>query len=407
MPVAESTGNSTFEARPQKASTNFINKIAFRFVLITVCLLVPTTLVGIFWVLAGVREFVPASEQVRIITSVFWKLGIINFALSTPLWFLAFYRSIISPLRTLVLEIKDSSQTVSSSSQHLAAAAEQVGSLTLDISSSMQQISQGAELQAQKVQETSEAVKHITAAIQEIAPRARTAAQISEEAAKLAKDGENATVEAIGKINQVQDVTTRSAQAVRLLETRSGEIGRIVDMITTIANQTNLLSLNAAIEAARAGEAGRGFAVVADEVRKLADESARAAKQISKLIEEVQAETSKAVQAMEEGTQEVSAGAQVVDRAGEALKKILRVVDETAATSNEIAVVLHNQADSADIVDKAVTDIAAVVEENAAGAEETAASSEEQTASMQEISDLARQLANMSIRLENSVDVFK
>jgi len=214
-------------------------------------------------------------------------------------------------------------------------------------------------------------------------------------------------VDAIGKIHEVENVTIRSAKAIRLLETRSGEIGRIVEMITTIADQTNLLSLNAAIEAARAGESGRGFAVVADEVRKLAEESAQAAEQISKLIQEVQSETSSAVEAIDEGTREVAVGAQVMNRAGEALQKILQGVDETASTSADIAAVLDSQADSASVLDKAIGDIAAVVEENAASAEETAAATEEQLASMQEIGSLTQELTNMAANLKKSVEAFK
>jgi len=429
-------------------SVGFAKSMALRFFLMTFAVLAPSTIFAVFWVLFGLWRYLPVDLRTPAIIGVFWKLAVVNTIFSTPVWFIIFNRYIVQPLRelgallvstgqgdltveiqidrqdeigllasqanrlisdlrTLVQKIKYSSKAVSASSQNLAASADELSSSTLEISSSMQQISQGAELQAKKVEETSQAVNNITSAIHEIAPKAKAAAEISEEAAKLAKEGESATSEAIGKINQVQEVTARSAQAVRMLEGRSVEIGRIVDLITNIADQTNLLSLNAAIEAARAGESGRGFAVVADEVRKLADGSAQAAEQIAKLIKEVQSETHSAVQAMEEGTREVSVGAAVMNQAGEVLHKILQAVDETAKTSDEIAAALRNQAECADIVDRAVSDIAAVVEENAASAEETAAATEEQTASMQEINSQSQQMEGMAQNLQKSIEVFK
>ncbi len=362
---------------------------------------------GVAWLLYGLWHHVPVGEQTHYVLAALWKLAIVNFVFSIPIWYLIFNRIIIRPLRDLVQKIKESSAAVSDSSQNLAVSADQVGAVTMEISTSMQHISQGAELQAVKVQETSEAVKDIAQAIQELAPRAQTAAEVSEKAVDLAKNGKDATIDAIKKMGRAQEVTARSAEAVRSLENRSAEIGRIVDMITTIADQTNLLSLNAAIEAARAGESGRGFAVVADEIRKLADESAKAAEKIAALITEVQADTKTAAGAMEEGTAEVAAGAQVVREAGEALKSILSTADETARTSEDIAAGLQKQAQNAEVVDHAVTDIAAIVEENAAGAEETAAATEEQTASMQEINGWAQELARMAVALEKSTNAFK
>lgn len=429
-------------------SVSFAHSMQWRVFVLTFGTLAPATVIGLLWGLAGLWGILPPDERLTYAFSAFWKIAIINTVLATPVWFLVYNRYIGRPikelgsmlaktghgdltiklpvyredemgllvsqannllldLRILVQKIKDSSEAVSTSSKHLSASVEEVGSSTVEIATSMQQVSQGAELQSKKVEETCEAINQITNAIHEIVPKAENAAEISQEASLLAKEGKNATVQAIGKINQVQSATSLSAKAVRSLEARSEEIGRIVDVITSIADQTNLLSLNAAIEAARAGESGRGFAVVADEVRKLADGSARAAEQIAKLIKEVQSETRSAVQAMEKGTIEVSVGVQVMNHSGEVLHKILEAVDETAHTSDEIVRVLRNQAESADIVSKAVSDIAAVVEENAISAEETAAATEEQTASMQEIGGLSQLMASMAVNLERSVEVFK
>jgi len=172
---------------------------------------------------------------------------------------------------------------------------------------------------------------------------------------------------------EVRDAFMTLAESVEVLGRRSEEIGNIVDVITSIADQTNLLSLNAAIEAARAGESGRGFSVVAEEVRKLAEGSGKAAEQIGELIKDVQAETAKALKYMEIGSQEVVSGTEVVGRTGEALRQITEAVTRTATLAEEIAAGMASQAERTNDVDRAMHDIAAVVEENAASAEETAA----------------------------------
>jgi methyl-accepting chemotaxis protein len=225
--------------------------------------------------------------------------------------------------------------------------------------------------------------------------------------AQAALAGERATHEAIAKIHDVRDAIQTLASSVETLGVRSAQIGSIVDVITSIADQTNLLSLNAAIEAARAGESGRGFSVVAEEVRKLAEGSGKAAEQIGELIKEVQAETAKALKYMEAGTNEVFIGAEVVGRTGDALRQITEAVTRTATIAQEIAAATSEQARRTAEVDRAMHDIAAVVEENAASAEETAAAAEEQTACMQEVSSSAQELAAMARRLEESVLQFR
>jgi len=314
---------------------------------------------------------------------------------------------LIGSLSEIAANVRRSSESVTNAATQLSASSEEINSSSMEISSSVQQIAHGAELQSRKVEETSSAMESITRTVKDVARRAEEASKTSEEAAKAALLGEQATDEAIAKIAEIRQAIETLAKSVEVLGTRSAEIGNIVDVITSIADQTNLLSLNAAIEAARAGESGRGFSVVAEEVRKLAEGSGKAAEQIGELIKDVQAETAKALKYMEIGTTEVVSGTEVVGRTGDALRQITEAVTRTATLAEEIAAGMSDQTQRSTDVDRAMHDIAAVVEENAASAEETAAAAEQQTACMEEISSSAQELADMARRLEESVRRFE
>lgn len=315
--------------------------------------------------------------------------------------------SLIVSLAEIAGQVRHSSESVTNAATQLSASSEEINASSMEISSSVQQIAHGAELQSRKVEETSAAMQSISSTIDDVARRAMEASSTSDEAARAAVLGEQATHEAIAKIAEVRDAIQTLAGSVETLGRRSAEIGSIVDVITSIADQTNLLSLNAAIEAARAGESGRGFSVVAEEVRKLAEGSGKAAEQIGELIKDVQQETAKALKYMELGTTEVHVGAEVVERSGDALRQITEAVTRTAALAQEIAAATSDQARRTADVDRAMHDIAAVVEQNAASAQQTAAAAEEQTACMEEISSSAQDLADMARRLEESALQFK
>lgn len=314
---------------------------------------------------------------------------------------------LIESLAGIANNVRRSAESVSAAASELSASSQEISSSTMEISSSVQQIAHGAELQSRKVEETSNAIESINSTTEDVSQQVDEAARTSEEAARVAARGEEATNEAIMKIAEIQQAIETLASSVELLGRRSSEIGSIVDVITTIADQTNLLSLNAAIEAARAGESGRGFSVVADEVRKLAEGSGKAAEQIGELIKEVQEETAKAVKYMEIGTREVEVGAEVIGRTGEALRQITDAVSRTAVLAEQIAHSMQEQASRTGSVDRAMHEIAAVVEENAASAEETAAAAEEQTACMEEITSAAQELSDMAQHLEDMVHTFK
>jgi methyl-accepting chemotaxis protein len=315
--------------------------------------------------------------------------------------------SLIKSLGAIAGQVRRSAESVSAAATQLSASSEEINSATIEISSSVQQIAHGAELQSRKVDETSRAMAQIAATSDSVAGHASTAVQTTQEASSVAREGEKATEQAIVKIGEVQQAIETLAESVEILGKRSEQIGGIVDVITSIADQTNLLSLNAAIEAARAGESGRGFSVVAEEVRKLAEGSGRAAEQIGELIKEVQSETAKAVRYMEIGTREVEVGSEVVARSGSALRLINDAISRTSAISEEIASQMKDQAKRTADVDRSLQEIAAVVEENAASAEETAAAAQEQTACMEEITASAQDLSDMAHSLDEAVHRFE
>ena len=191
----------------------------------------------------------------------------------------------------------------------------------------------------------------------------------------------------------LRETVQETAHRVQILGQNSQEIGEILEMISDIANRTNLLGLNATIEAARASEAGRGFAVVADEVRSLAERSSQAAKDIAVLVESIQAGTTEAVMAMEHGTVEVEKETKLVDEAGTALKEILEMVQTSDALINEISGSFQHQSKASAEITNAMEQIKTIAQDTAQGAQRS--------------KELSEQMANLSRILSVAVSKFR
>ena len=187
------------------------------------------------------------------------------------------------------------------------------------------------------------ASEQMSATSMEIAQNCGLAAQNSQQGSKLATDGVSVVQETLAGMNRIAEKVKQSAVTVESLGSRSEQIGEIVGTIEDIADQTNLLALNAAIEAARAGEQGRGFAVVADEVRALAERTTRATKEIGQMIRTIQTETKGAVASMKEGVNEVERGTSDAARSGEALGNIRNQINAVAEQINQIATAAEEQ----------------------------------------------------------------
>jgi methyl-accepting chemotaxis protein len=246
-------------------------------------------------------------------------------------------------------------------------------------------IRDGSTSQRQSVTEAAVAAEQMTRNIEKIADDTRAAEQLAGDAGSMASAGEQTVRSVTEGMHRIADNVAASASIIQTLGSRSQEITGIVQVIKDIADQTNLLALNAAIEAARAGEQGRGFAVVADEVRKLAERSAGATTEISKVIGSIQSDTTRAVDAMQNGSVIAREGVDQVARAGESMVAILHSTERIGSLTRDIAASVRTQTD-------AVRDIAARAEEIARQAESNSASSVDAHAEAVSLAEASRSL---------------
>lgn len=365
------------------------------------------------------------------------------------------FNQMIQTVRELLNEIFDASGRVAATSDQFSGNAAEVSKATQEVaraieevargnseqthsindtvqavnqlSDSIREITQGAERQAGSVNQTANIIGLMANALNEVAEGTVAVVASADEMSTAAGQGAKAVEMVVAGMEQVKATVYQTAGKVQELGDHSQQIGEIIQVIDDIAEQTNLLALNAAIEAARAGEHGKGFAVVADEVRKLAERSGKATKEIAELINTIQRGTAGAVEAMEAGTREVEKGAGLAVDAGAALERIIRTVEKTneqlemisghvnsisnqsgevVQAIDEVAAVAETNmtlagtmtANSGRVIES-VNHIAAIAQESAASAEEVSATTEEMTASAQEIAASAHNLADMAVRL--------
>lgn len=292
------------------------------------------------------------------------------------------------------------------SSQQLSTGAEQSAQASQQVAMAIMDVSIGAERQLKAVNETSAVVEQMSAGIQQILKNTKRAVETTGNTALSALNGSQAIDKTIQQMISIEKTVTGSADVVMNLGERSREIGQIVDTISGIAEQTNLLALNAAIEAARAGEQGRGFAVVADEVRKLAEQSHEASQQIALLIKGIQQDTQTAVISMNEGTHQVKLGTEVVEIAGQTFIEIKTLVDQVSSQVGEISEEIQQMALGSQRIVSSVTDIYETSQDISKQAQTVSAATEEQSASVEEIASSSQVLATMAGELQQSLKKF-
>jgi methyl-accepting chemotaxis protein len=261
-------------------------------------------------------------------------------------------------------------EQISGSATQLASAAEELNVVTEEASRGLQQ-------QNNEIEQAATAVNEMTAAVEEVARNAVSTSEASQQSNHTAKEGRDRVVETVSAIQAMtQDVQTTS-QLVEGLATQGRDIGKVLDVIRSIAEQTNLLALNAAIEAARAGEAGRGFAVVADEVRALAHRTAQSTSEIEQMVAGIQNGTGQAVQSMQLNTQRTQTTLDLARAAGIALEQITGAISQINERNLVIASASEEQAQVSREVDRNLVNIRDLATQSAAGAHQTSAASHE------------------------------
>jgi methyl-accepting chemotaxis protein len=316
------------------------------------------------------------------------------------------YNASRESLAAMIGQVAGTASSVSSASSQMASTSEEAGRAVGEIAHAVGDVAEGSQKQVMGIDEARRLTDEVSDASTRSAEDAAATAQAAEAARVIAAEGATAVSEATAAMESVRGASAHAAEAIRALGRKSDEIGGIVDAITNIAEQTNLLALNAAIEAARAGEQGRGFAVVADEVRKLAEESQEAAASIATLIGEVQSETGRAVEVVEDGAARTEQGAATVEQAREAFRRIGGSVEDVTSRVGQIAASIQQIAASSQAMGDRMAEVAAVAEEASASAEEVSASTEQTSASTQEIAASAGDLARTASDLEALVAQF-
>jgi methyl-accepting chemotaxis protein len=266
-------------------------------------------------------------------------------------------------IRNTLLEVSEATSAVASASSQ--------------ISSSTEEMAAGSQEQTSQAGEVATAVEEMTKTILENSKNAVDTSDTARQAKQAAEAGGKVVSKTIDGMRRIASVVKESAGTVQELGKSSNQIGEIISVIDDIADQTNLLALNAAIEAARAGEQGRGFAVVADEVRKLAERTTKATKEIATMIKKIQVDTQGAVSSMEEGTKQVDEGILLADEAGKSLQEIVNISQKVTDMVAQIAAASEQQSSASEQISKNVEAISSVTGETAQGTQQIARAAED------------------------------
>lgn len=309
--------------------------------------------------------------------------------------------------KNVLNNVLQASNDVSLNAQRLSSGAKQSNLATRYIAEIIEEVAVGAERQVKDVHISSDVMSQMVENLNRVVENTAYVKENIFESLEKANRGSESITKANKQMQSIHMNVEELSTVVKGLGERSQEIGNIIEIISAIAAQTNLLALNAAIEAARAGEQGKGFAVVADEVRKLAEQSANSTLQISELILQIQKETTHVVQTMTIVNGEVKEGIQVVNESGITFREIHKAVDYVTQQMNRAIEAIQKVSSGSEQMAQAMNEITNIANESAMSTQSVLASTEQQSASMEEISSATVKLSNMAEDLKKLLEKFK
>ncbi|GIP61288.1 methyl-accepting chemotaxis protein [Paenibacillus sp. FSL W8-0186] len=313
------------------------------------------------------------------------------------------FNSTVSNINRLVATIKDVSIQSAEQSKVLFSTVEDNHESSLTITHNIEEISEKVSLQSKSITESATSLEDIASGANVIAGNTSAVSEAAMQMKEQSEQGGDKVEMVMTQMGSIHKSVKNSVDSIEQLHKRSGEIEEIVQVMTQIATQTQLLSLNASIEAARAGEEGRGFAVVANQVKKLAEESAKSAEQIAELVRHIQQETLQAVQAINEGEHNVAVGIGIVQETGELFGSILSATDAVTSQIQEVSAATEEMVAETEQITAAIKQLAELAERNAAVSEEIKTGAMEQRNSSNKIVNAAEQLNQISDKLEELV----
>lgn len=310
-------------------------------------------------------------------------------------------------MQELLNQIQIVSETVSSQSEELTQSSNEVMTGTEQVASTMEEIAAGAESQANNAGDLSEKMGIFTVKIQETSKESTTMHGSSNAVLELTNKGAEMMHSSVEQMTKINEIVNQAIGKVEGLDTHTQQISELVEVIQDIADQTNLLALNAAIEAARAGEHGKGFAVVADEVRKLAEQSSNSVTSITDIVDRIQSESGIVVGSLKDSYQDVIQGAEQITATGATFERIQSAIKLSVEMIEQITKNLAEIAVSNEEMNVSVQEIAAISEESAAGVEETSASTQQTSSAMQQVAASSDDLSKLAEELNDLVRQFK
>ncbi|MBB4823303.1 methyl-accepting chemotaxis protein [Sporosarcina luteola] len=310
-------------------------------------------------------------------------------------------------VHTIIKQINEVANTVASHSEELTQSANEVKAGSSQVALTMQELAVGSETQANNASDLAIMMEMFSGKVETAEKNGETVQTHSDAVRTMTSEGQEMMNSSNEQMEKINSIVRQSVEQVEGLAVRTGEISKLVTVIHDIAEQTNLLALNAAIEAARAGEQGRGFAVVADEVRKLAEQVALSVSDISGIVGSIQQETKVVTAALAEGYKEVETGSEQIKETGTTFGKISEAVSQMSENISTVSMNLNDIVDSTGKINMKIDEIASVSEEAAAGVEETSASVQQTASSMEEVASSSDELARLSEELNGLVRQFK